>query len=134
MKRNIESGECFTALMTFKNVDGNVISTQDNQNGKPRPIVVMKDPDDGIYYAYSVTSKIENVFNKRNGYVLQNHAEAGFRLPSLVKCNKDSTFEIDPNTLRKPFGKLTEQDLDGFLERLDQVRQREFANENEMER
>ena len=134
MNRDIESGECFTALITFKNINGKNVSQQDNENGKSRPIVVMKDPDDNIYYAHNVTSRVDNPFNKRNGYLLSDHQDAGFKKPSIIKCDENNTFVIDPSTLREPFGKLKEEDLHGFLERLEQVREREQKKENEMER
>lgn len=135
MNKKIDNGECFTAKLAYKNENGKSIAFPD-ENGNSRPVVVLKVTVAGkeIYYAYNVTSKIQNPFNKRNGYLVNDFKEAGFKKESIIKCDSNNSFIIEPSRLKGPFGKLTATDLEGFVDRLNLVRQREIDNEKGMER
>lgn len=135
MNKKIENGECFTARLAYKNENGKSVAFPD-ENGGSRPVVILKATfqDKEIYYAHNVTSKVDNFFNKRNGYLVKDFEEAGFNKPSIIKCDSNNSFVIEPSKLKGPFGKLTGNDLESFVDRLNLVRQREIENENGMER
>lgn len=130
----IESGSCFVIIIAFEERYGASKAIYHPVEGKPRPVVVLKDPIEDRYYAHNVTKRVSNPFNQRNGYQLRDWKESGFHRESIVKCDQHNVFEITPDALREPFGKLSERDLTGFLQQLNKVRQREIANDQEMER
>lgn len=128
---SFQNGDCYTAYIRYQHNDGTFIS---GNKGKPRPVVIIQDPTDQKFYAFKVTGQVHKPFNKRNGYSLNDWNESGFNKPSIVKCNTDNRFEIDPTNLGRKFGKLTENDLRGFLTKLIKVRKLEHQNENELDR
>lgn len=129
--KTYESGQCYTAFLRFQNNDGTFVS--DNQ-GKPRPVIIIQDPIDQKFYAFKVTGQVDKPSNIRNGYLLNDWKKAGFKKPSIIKCNIQNRFEIDPKILKSQFGQLTENDLKGFLMKLIKVRKLEKSYENGRER
>lgn len=130
-ENSFQNGQCFTAFLRFQNNDGSFVS--DNK-GKQRPVIILQDPIDSKFYAFKVTGQVHKSLNKKYGYQLRDWKEAGFRKPSIIKCNIDNRFEIEPYLLHRNFGQLTENDLRGFLTQLIKVRKMEHENDNEIER
>lgn len=129
----IETGTCGVVEVTFKKVEGASKVLQDSY-GIPRPVVIVVDPVDNKHYAHNVTNKVDNPFNRNNGYVVKEWDAAGLHKESIVKCDRNNFFEIDPAAIKKTFGKLSDKDLVGFLQRLEHIRKREVEQEKGMER
>jgi len=127
----LETGQLYTAFLRYQNDDGTFLP--DNQ-GKPRPVLLIQDPVDKKFYLHKVTGQVHKSLNKKYGYEVEDWKEAGLKSPSIVKCNIDNRFEIESNTLRKCFGKLSENDLIGFTSKLVKVRRLEQQNNHELDR
>ncbi|MCT6922831.1 type II toxin-antitoxin system PemK/MazF family toxin [Metasolibacillus sp.] len=124
-----QDGDIFYAYVHF---------AEDVEQGKERPIVAMKDQDTDTWKAFKITSQIGKKLNHKYGYLMEDWAESGLTKPSIIKCDRESIYNIDPNNIIKKIGDLTEQDLKGLLMKIVTVREIEYRRErqkiNEAER
>jgi hypothetical protein len=125
---DVDIGQVFLAFVKF--------SDQQNGQGKLRPVVAFKDPEDDRLYAFKVTSRIDNKINHKYGYLMMDWKEAGLHKPSIIKCNRENVYDIEPMNIMKKLGNITERDLTGLLIKTIKVRQMEYRKNlsNEFER
>lgn len=121
---NLDTGQCFVAYIKFSFDDPH--DSTGKVKGKFRPVVIFHDLEDDQFYACKVTSKIDNPQNKKYGYTIQDWKEAGFHKPSIVKCNKEEIYEIEPLSFKKKIGTLSDRDVKGLLIKMIKTRHREI--------
>ncbi|MEG0291018.1 MAG: hypothetical protein RR941_06350 [Erysipelotrichaceae bacterium] len=84
-------GDIFYAYVRF---------AEDEQKGKERPIVAMKSEDD-TWKAFKITSRIEKRLNHKYGYMMEDWEKSGLTKPSIIKCDRESIFDIEPERIIK---------------------------------
>ncbi|WP_107942671.1 type II toxin-antitoxin system PemK/MazF family toxin [Metasolibacillus fluoroglycofenilyticus] len=117
-----QEGDIFYAYVHF---------IDDIDQGKERPIVAMKDQDTDTWKAFKITSRIEKKLNHKYGYLMEDWAESGLTKPSIIKCDLQSVYDIDPNNIIRKIGDLTERDLKGLLMKIVTVREIEYRRERQ---
>ncbi|MFE4525860.1 hypothetical protein ACFRCQ_27975 [Cytobacillus firmus] len=71
---------------------------------------------------------------RKNGAVIRDIQEAGMKKETIIRLEYHSRYKIEnPEDLRGPIGKLSERDIDNFLEKLVEVRLKEYSRENSLE-
>lgn len=130
-KLSFETGQCFIMYVEFRDNDGNFLEPR---QGKKRPVVVFKDPLDDAVYACQTTSQVNKPHYRKNGVLIQDLKEAGLKKDTIIRLEYHSRYKIEnPEDLKGPIGKLSERDIDNFLEKLIKVRQKEYRMENSLE-
>lgn len=130
-KEPLETGQCFVMYVGFRDNDGNFLEPR---KGKHRPVVIFKDPMDNAAYACQTTGQINKPLYRKNGVLIKDIQEAGMKKDTIIRLEYHSRYKIEnPDDLKGPIGKLSERDIDNFLEKLIKVRQREFNIENSLE-
>ncbi len=127
---DFKNGEVYIAFVNF--VED--LHNKENARGKVRPVVIFEVPEDNKLYACKVSSKVDKPIKKRYGYVLQDWKEAGIKSPSVVACDSENIREIDPTSIKKYVGQLTERDIRGMLVKHIKVRAMEHEMEQSLER
>lgn len=97
----------------------------------PRPIVAFKDPEYEKLYAFQVTSQIDKKANHKYGYLVDDRKYAGFRKPSIIKCNRENICELESLKILKKIGHLSPKDLHGLLVKLVKVNRMEYRRDRE---
>lgn len=127
-EENVDDGQVFLAYMRYK----------DKLGGKERPIIAMKDSETEIWLAFKVTSRIEKKLNHKYGYLVEDWQEAGFKIPSIIKCNREDIQDLEPKNIIRKVGELTNRDLKGLLIKTVKIREieykRDFRKNQEYER
>lgn len=104
------------------------------RKGKYRPVVIFKDPLDDSVYACQTTGQMDKPRYRKNGAVIRDIQEAGMKKETIIRLEYHSRYKIEnPEDLRGPIGKLSERDIDNFLEKLVEVRLKEYSRENSLE-
>lgn len=130
-KDSFETGQCFIMYVEFRDNDGNYLEPR---QGKNRPVVIFKDPSDNNIFACQTTGQIDKPLYRKNGVLIQDFQEAGMKKETIIRLEYHSRYKIEnPENLKGPIGKLSERDIDNFLEKLVKVRQREYNMENSLE-
>lgn len=107
---------------------------EDEKNGKERPIVAMKNEEDDTWKAFKITSRIEKKMNHKYGYLMEDWEQSGLTKPSIIKCDREGTFDIEPDKIIRKIGDLTERDLRGLLIKTIKVREIEYRREKQKAR
>lgn len=128
---SFETGQCFIMYVKFRDNDGNFLEPS---QGKSRPVVIFKDPLDDRIFACQTTTQTDRPRYIKNGLLIQDIQEAGMKKETIIRLEYHSRYIIEnPEDLKGPIGKLSERDIDNFLEKLVKVRQREYKLENSLE-
>ncbi len=106
----LKLGEIYLAFVTFTES-----LNSDNPKGKVRPVVIFEDPDDHKLFACKVTTRVNKPIAQKLGYTISDWKESGLNAPSIVSCDKENVREIEPNSIIKYIGELTERDIRGML-------------------
>lgn len=122
-----ETGQIYIAFIKFE---------ESNRKGKMRPVAIFQSPEDNKLYACKITSQIDKKMNQKYGYLVKDWRLAGLTKPSIIKCNRSETYEIEPLNIRRKIGTLSNQDIKGMLIKMIKVQQMERRKEkrNEQER
>ena len=130
-KSSFETGQCYIIYVEFRDNNGEFLEPR---KGKNRPVVIFKDPSDDAVFACQTTTQIDKPRYRRNGVLIQDIQEAGMNKETIIRLEYHSRYKIEnPEDLKGPIGKLSERDIDNFLEKLVKVRQREYKIENSLE-
>lgn len=86
-----------------KVVDGQAMLTEDSFE---RPVLII---DNRAFLIFKITSRMD-----REGYVIQDLDVAGLPKPSVVRT--DALVPIHVEDLKYRMGKLSQRDVDGFLQ------------------
>lgn len=116
---NADEGQVFLAYVGYK----------DKSGGKERTIIAMKDYETERWLAFKVTSKVEKKMNHKYGYLVEDWKEAGFIVPSIIKCNREDIYDLKPQHIIKKVGELTNRDLKGLLIKTVKVREIEYKRD-----
>lgn len=129
--RVLETGQCFSMYVEYRDNEGNFLEPR---KGKYRPVVIFKDPLDDSVYACQTTGQMDKPRYRKNGVVIRDIQEAGMKKETIIRLEYHSRYKIEnPEDLRGPIGKLSERDIDNFLEKLVEVRLKEYSRENSLE-
>ncbi|MEH6945168.1 hypothetical protein [Bacillus sp. JJ722] len=63
--------------------------------------------------------------------MIENWKKAGFRKPSIIKCNRENIYEMDSLKILKKIGHLSQNDLHGLLVKLVKVNRLEYRRGQE---
>lgn len=133
-EKEFKNGEVYIGFVRYAEDINNDV----NPRGKIRPVVIFEDPEEKRLFACKVSGQIDKPLERKNGYVIQDWKDAGFKKPSIVACNKENIREINKSDIRDFVGRLTDRDVKGMLIKHIKVTEREYKKElekkNELER
>lgn len=103
----------------------------DEKKGKERPIVAIKSEEDDNWKAFKITSQIDKKINHKYGYLMEDWEHTGLTKPSIIKCNREDVYDIEPENIIQKIGDLTERDLKGLLIKTIRVREIEYRRDKQ---
>lgn len=125
-----ETGQVYTMYIRYRKNNGEY---REPPQGTRRPVVIFKNPLDDKVMALQTTKQKKPHYLK-NGVLIEDLDGTGFRVPSVIRLEYHSRYEIeDLASLKGPIGKLSEEDTDRLLDKFIKKLQREYQRENDFE-
>ncbi|WHY71251.1 hypothetical protein [Fictibacillus enclensis] len=119
-KSVLSMGALCKAKLEFKHVE-----TGESVQSSPRPVLVLRDLEDGAVQIATLTSRIEKRHVAEIGHILEDSLEYGLIKKSAVLCSPYNIGYLSRENLSEPFGKVPLTEMVKVFDKVEQVNKKE---------